>query len=53
MQKVLVIGMIVIPLVMFLALFGNRITTNTQTNAESAKTKTDSLATAAARQWSF
>ena len=53
MEKVLLIGLITIPLVMFLAFFGANILGNTDTNATAAKSKTDSLAVAAKKQWSF
>lgn len=53
MEKVLLIGVITIPLVMFLAYFGQGIIGDTQTNASKAKSKTATFATAAGKDWDF
>lgn len=43
MDRVLMVGIIVLPLVMFLAFFGERIMTNTDENATKAKSEADAL----------
>ena len=52
MNKVLMTAVIVLPLVMFLAFFGDNIMQNFQDNSEAAKSQSDSLkSTADAGAW--
>ena len=45
MQKVMMVGLIAIPLVLFMAFFSNKVVDNTQTNASDAKTEAGNLMT--------
>ena len=43
MEKVLIVAVIVLPLVMFLALFSNNVLEDTESNASSAKSEAQKL----------
>lgn len=43
MEKVLIVGVIVLPLILFLAFFGDNVMGNTQTNTTTAVTEADKL----------
>ena len=43
MEKVLIVGVIVLPLILFLAFFSDNVIDNTQGNTETAVTEADNL----------